>query len=63
MHRGIAVHVLRNICSMSGIRVFSPITTNIVASFAGDACETPSARFVSDFMASVIAAALSMPAN
>ena len=48
---------------MSGIRVFSPITTNIVASFAGDECETPGARFVSDFMASVIAAALSMPAN
>jgi len=63
MHIGFVVHVLRNSLAMSGIRVFSPITTNIVTSFVGDAGESLGAKFVADFMASTIAAVLSMPAN
>lgn len=63
VHRGFAAHVARNCFAMSGIRVFSPLTTGLVAKVRGGRQPSAGAKFTADFLASVIAAALSMPAN
>ena len=59
--RGAALvpHVMRNMCAMSGIRVLSPPLRSAFGADTG----SPAMGFASDFVASIISAAISMPFN
>ena len=51
LHRGFASHVARNCLAMSGIRVLSPVSTELVAKTVGsERASEPGPRFAADFM-------------
>lgn len=43
--------------------MFSPITTELVSKIYGDKAQSAGPKFAADFMASILGAALSSPAN
>ena len=58
---GLLPHVCRNACAMSGIRVLSPPIR--AATGADGAGAHPALGFASDFVATIVSAAVSMPFN